>query len=74
MKNNYDIFINYEDDTFEIVKTPSKNPVQIINGKYGIELHKDINGHVVKIVIPEPDILFGVSIEEIESFLIVDFL
>ena len=74
MKNTYDIFIDYEEDTFEIVKTPSRTPVQVKEGKYGVELHKDINGHVVKIVIPEVDILFGVSLEEIETFLTVDFL
>lgn len=74
MQNFYDIYINYEEDTFEIVKTPSRQPVQVEDGKYGIEFHKDINGHVVKIVIPEPEILFGVSIEELESFLLVDSL
>lgn len=74
MLNSYNIYIDYEEDTFEIVKTPSKKPVQILYGKYGVEFHKDINGHVVKIVIPEPEILFGFPIEDIESFLIVDSL
>lgn len=68
------MYIDYEEDTLEIVKTPSKKPVQITDGKYGVEFHKDINGHVVKIVIPEPEILFGVPIEDIETFLIVDSL
>lgn len=74
MLNDYNMYIDYEEDTLEIVKTPSKKPVQIVYGKYGVEFHKDINGHVVKIVIPEPEILFGVPIEDIETFLIVDSL
>lgn len=74
MKNIYNMFIDYEEDELIILKTPSRSPVQVITGKYGIELHVDINEHVVKIVIPEPDILFGVSIDKIESFLIVDSL
>lgn len=66
----YEIFIDYEDDALEIVKTPSRQPVKIIEGKYGIILHQDINGMTVKITIPEPEVLFGVSIDHIQSFLI----
>ena len=74
MKQAYNIFIDYEEDTLNIIKVPSKNPVSIIEGKYGIELGQDINGNTVSIVIPEPDILFGVDIDILESFLISDFL
>ena len=74
MTQAYNIFIDYEEDTLNIIKVPSKNPVSIIEGKYGIELGQDINGNTVSIVIPEPDILFGVSIECIESFLISNTL
>ena len=74
MKNNFNIFLDYEDDTLNIVKTPSKNPVKTIEGKYGVELKQDISGNTVEIIIPEPEILFGVDIEDIESFLVVNFL
>ena len=66
----YEIFINYEDDLLEIVKTPSKPPVIEIEGKYGVVFWKDINDNTVRITIPEPTILFGVRLEDIESFLI----
>ena len=72
MQNTYNIFINYEDKTLEMIKTPSRVPVNVVTGKYGIEFHQDINNHTVKIVIPEPEILFGVSIENIQSFLLID--
>ena len=74
MKNTYNIFIDYEEDTLNFIKTPSKNPVKTIEGKYGIEFHQDINGNTVEIVIPEPEIVFGVKIEDIESFLVVNLL
>ena len=64
----YEIFIDYEDDTLEIVKKPSRAPVQILEGKYGIELHKDVYNNTVRISMPEFEILFGCSIEDIESF------
>ena len=71
MQNRYAIFLDYEDDTLNIIKTPSKNPVTTAEGKYGIQFKKDINGNTVEIIIPEPEILMGVNIEDIESFLIV---
>ena len=74
MKNTYTIFLDYEEDTLNFIKTPSKNPVKTITGKYGIQLHQDINGSTVEIVIPEPEIVFGVSLEDIESFLIVNII
>ncbi len=65
----YSIFLDYEDDTLEIIKSPSKQPIQNIEGKYGIVFKQDINGNTVCISIPEPEILFGVPIEYVESFL-----
>ena len=47
MYNKYEIIYNYEDDTLEIFKTPSRNPVKINTVKYGIEFHTDINGNTV---------------------------
>lgn len=67
---NYSIFFDYEDDILEIIKVPSKTPVKNIEGKYGIIIGQDINGNTVQISIPEPDIIFGIPIEHIESFLI----
>lgn len=74
MKNSYNIFIDYEEDTLNLIKTPSKSPVKTIEGKYGIELQQDVNGNTVGIIIPEPEIVFGVRIEDIESFLVVNLL
>lgn len=71
---SYSIFFDYEDDMLEIIKVPSKTPVKNIEGKYGIVIGQDINGNTVRIAIPEPDILFGVPIEHIESFLISNSL
>ena len=71
---SYSIFFDYEEDILEIIKVPSKTPVKNIEGKYGIVIGQDINGNTVRIAIPEPDILFGVPIEHIESFLISNSL
>ena len=70
----YNIYMDYEDDILEIIKVTSKTPVKEIVGKYGIIIGTDINGNTVRIAIPEPDILFGVPIEHIESFLISNSL
>ena len=67
---SYSIFFDYEADMLEIIKVPSKTPVKNIEGKYGIIIGQDINGNTVQISIPEPDIIFGIPIEHIESFLI----
>ena len=67
---SYSIFFDYEDDMLEIIKVPSKTPVKNIEGKYGIIIGQDINGNTVQISIPEPEIIFGIPIEHIESFLI----
>lgn len=69
MYNKYEIIYNNEDDTLEIFKTPSRNPVKFNTVKYGIEFHTDINGNTVKIVIPEVSMLFGVDDKAINSFL-----
>lgn len=66
---SYNIFMDYEDDVLEIIKVPSRTPVKEVEGKYGIIIGQDINGNTVKIGIPEPDVLFGVPSEYIESFL-----
>lgn len=71
---SYSIFLDYEDDILEIIKVPSKTPVKNIEGKYGIIIGQDINGNTVQISIPEPDIIFGIPIEHIESFLISNHL
>ena len=71
---SYNIFLDYEDDVLEIIKVPSKTPVKNVEGKYGIIFSQDINGNTVKIMIPEPEIIFGVPIEYIETFLISNTL
>ena len=71
MKTNYEIYYDYEDDVLEIVKVPSKAPVEENEGKYGIIIRKDIVGNTVSISIPECDVLFGCDIKDIENFLTV---
>ena len=71
---SYSIFFDYETDMLEIIKVPSKTPVKNIEGKYGIIVGQDINGNTVQISIPEPEIIFGIPIEHIESFLISNSL
>ena len=71
---SYSIFFDYEEDILKIIKVPSKTPVKNIEGKYGIIIGQDINGNTVQISIPEPDIIFGIPIEHIESFLISNSL
>ena len=71
---SYSIFFDYEADMLEIIKVPSKTPVKNIEGKYGIIVGQDINGNTVQISIPEPEIIFGIPIEHIESFLISNSL
>lgn len=71
---SYNIYLDYEDDVLEIIKVPSKAPVKNVEGKYGIVFSQDINGNVVRMAIPEPEILFGFPIEYIESFLISNTL
>lgn len=70
----YNIYLDYEEDVLEIIKVPSKAPVKNIEGKYGIIIGQDINGNTVKLSIPEPDIIFGIPIEYIESFLISNII
>ena len=69
MRNNYELYIDYEENTLEIVKVPSKQPVKHIEVKYGIIISQDINGHTVQISIPDFDVLFGVKRKDIETFL-----
>lgn len=69
MLNSYGIYIDYEENTLEITKIPSKMPVKDIEGKYGVVLGQDINGHTVQITIPDFDVLFGVDKKDIETFL-----
>lgn len=73
MKTNYEIYFDYEDDTLEIVKQPSAAPVDFIEGKYGICFYRDISDNIVKITIPEADVLFGVDRSIIENFLVTSF-
>lgn len=69
MRNSYELYIDYEDNALEIIKVPSKNIVKQIEGKYGIIIGQDINGHTVQISIPDFDVLFGIKKRDIETFL-----
>ena len=65
----FNIVYDDENEILSLYRIPSKKFVNTESGKYGISYHKDIFGNVVKIDIPEPFILFGMSEEEMKSFL-----
>lgn len=55
-------------DTFEIRQAKPKEVVSTQECKYGIELQFDINMKLVGIIIPEPNILFGIDIKYLKDF------
>lgn len=69
MINNFDIKYDSNKDVLNLVKLPHNNVVDHKEGKYGIRLHKDIYNNVVCIEIPEPNILFGFNLAEIQNFI-----
>lgn len=69
MFNDYHIYIDDEENILEIIKNPSKKVVKKVQGKYGVSIGQDINGHTVGISIPDFDVLFGIKKKDIESFL-----
>lgn len=68
MMTGYDILYNLTNDVWSIYKIPSKDAVKVDNGKYGILVYRDIHNKIIRIDIPEPDILLGINIEDIKQF------
>lgn len=68
MQNAHQLLYNEEDDMLEIIKNTSNQSVDFIEGKYGIQFHRDISDNIVRISIPEATILFGISASDIISF------
>ena len=76
LSSNYEMVTtnNIHANALNFIKTPSKAPVKTIEGKYGIEFLQDIDGNTIEIIITEPEIVFRVTIENIESFLLVKLI
>ena len=61
MFNNFNICYDECRNVLTIVKNTQKHAIQKIEGKYGIEIWCDINETPISIIIPEPDVLFGLN-------------
>ena len=61
MFNNFDICYNEQTNVLTIVKNNQRNAIHKIEGKYGIEIWCDINETPISIIIPDPDVLFGIN-------------
>lgn len=61
MFNNFDICYDEQRNILTIVKNTQKHAVHKIEGKYGIEIWCDINETPIFIMIPDPDVLFGLN-------------
>lgn len=68
MQNGFKLIYNEKDDVLDIIKETSRDSVDCIEGKYGIEFCRDISDNIIRISIPEVSVLFGVSEKNIESF------
>lgn len=66
---NFQIMYNKDEDKLIIFKPNSRNLVEKIEGKYGVEVCRDIEGSVFGMTIPEPDILFGISHDMLDNFI-----
>lgn len=60
-------------DMLEIRYKDLGSIVSTKQGKYGIELHFDINDQLVGMSIPEPDMLFGIHTQFLETFICGNF-
>lgn len=68
INNSYCCYNEYL-DRFEI---RSSQPTEVVCKKecnYGIELQFDINMQLIGIIIPEPDILFGINSSFLRNFI-----
>lgn len=61
MFNDFSICYDEHRNVLTIIKNSQKNAVQKIEGKYGIEIWCDINESPISIIIPDPDVLFGIK-------------
>lgn len=68
MQNGFKLIYNEKDDVLDIIKETSRDSVDCIEGKYGIEFCRDISDNIIRISIPEASVLFGVSEKDIKSF------
>lgn len=67
INNTYCCYNEYL-DVFEIRNGVSRDVVSKKECNYGIELHFDINEKLIAIIIPEPNLLFGIDISLLHNF------
>jgi len=67
MKNFY-VCYDKNLDALEICNNKTINIVKRMTGNYGVEFGFDINDNLISILIPEPDILFGIKPKLLNSF------
>lgn len=65
---NFQIMYDKKEDKLIIFKPNSRNLVERVEGKYGVEACLDIEGSVFGVSIPEPSILFGLDDKILDNF------
>lgn len=60
-------------DVFEIRTNNFNKVISTQEYKYGIEVHFDVNMNPVAIIIPEPDVLFGIDVKILLNFVCNNF-
>lgn len=59
MFNSFNICYDEQRNILHIIKNTQKHAIHKIEGKYGIEIWCDINDAPISIIVPDPDVLFG---------------
>lgn len=59
MFNGFNICYDEQRNILHIIKNTQKHAIRKIEGKYGIEIWCDINDVPISIIVPDPDVLFG---------------
>lgn len=67
IKNTYCCYNEYS-DKFEIRNGEPRHVVNTEECNYGIQLQFDINNELIAIIIPEPNILFGIDSILLQAF------
>lgn len=68
MDGNFTIKYNGERNKLIIVKPKRRKSVKYKDGKYGVQACYDIEDKLIGICIPEPEILFGIDLKDLEKF------
>ena len=66
---NFQIIYHEDEDKIVIFKPNTRQDVERLQGKYGIEMCRDIKGSVFGMSIPESSILFGFNPDLLKNFI-----